>query len=200
MFFMKHITLCQQRNIRFLRNWVKCICFLFLGNIKLWVRCFTCPGLWQRRLEFMRCWRIFWSTYFWICITSRRICSFGNLGRRLVDHAYDVLQLIVYVTYYPFCRDILYILIVSMILFQGSNARKMYFMIFERGPRAFIDGTVQLIRKCVAEGSSMQQLCHFASYHISERIAVLSCLKHALAIFLAQVCSILFLVSFCAFD
>lgn len=117
-----------------------------------------------------------------------------------MDHAYDVLQLIVYVTYYPFCRDILYILIVSMILFQGSNARKMYFMIFERGPRAFIDGTVQLIRKCVAEGSSIQQLCHSASHHISERIAVLSCLKCALAMFLAQVFSILFLVSFCAFD
>ncbi|XP_059430328.1 protein DGS1, mitochondrial [Corylus avellana] len=70
---------------------------------------------------------------------------------------------------------------------EGSNARKMYFMIFERGPRAFIDGTVQLIRESVAEGSSMQQLCHSASHHISERIAVLSCLRSALAMFLAQI-------------
>ncbi|KAE8037586.1 hypothetical protein FH972_010164 [Carpinus fangiana] len=70
---------------------------------------------------------------------------------------------------------------------EGSNARKMYFMIFERGPRAFINGTVQLIRECAAEGSSMQQLSHSASHHISERIAILSCLRCALAMFLAQI-------------
>uniref|UniRef100_A0A2N9FXL1 Uncharacterized protein n=1 Tax=Fagus sylvatica TaxID=28930 RepID=A0A2N9FXL1_FAGSY len=70
---------------------------------------------------------------------------------------------------------------------EGSNARKMYFMIFERGPRAFIDGTVQLVRGCVAEGSSMQHLCHSASSHISERITVLTSLRCALATFLAQI-------------
>ncbi|KAF5471065.1 hypothetical protein F2P56_011537 [Juglans regia] len=70
---------------------------------------------------------------------------------------------------------------------EGSNARKMYFMIFERGPRAFIHGSVKLIRVCVAEGSSMQHLCHSAASHISERIKVLSCLRSELAIFLAQI-------------
>ncbi|KAG2670945.1 hypothetical protein I3760_14G110300 [Carya illinoinensis] len=63
----------------------------------------------------------------------------------------------------------------------------MYFMIFERGPRAFIQGTVKLIRVCVAEGSSMQHLCHSAASHISERIKVLSCLQSELAIFLAKI-------------
>ncbi|KAF3955251.1 hypothetical protein CMV_019508 [Castanea mollissima] len=70
---------------------------------------------------------------------------------------------------------------------EGSNARKMYFMIFERGPLAFIDGAVQLIRGCADEGSSMQNICHSASSHISERIAVLSSLRCALATFLAQI-------------
>ncbi|XP_050282783.1 protein DGS1, mitochondrial [Quercus robur] len=70
---------------------------------------------------------------------------------------------------------------------EGSNARKMYFMIFERGPLAFIDGAVQLIRGCADEGSSMQHLCHSASSHISERVAVLSSLRCALATFLAQI-------------
>lgn len=68
----------------------------------------------------------------------------------------------------------------------------MYFMIFERGPLAFIDGAVQLIRGCADEGSSMQHLCHSASSHISERVAVLSSLRCALATFLAQVCSVLY--------
>lgn len=70
---------------------------------------------------------------------------------------------------------------------EGSNARKVYFMIFERGPRAFIDGTVQLIRECVAEGSSMQHLCHSASAHISERITMLTKLRYSIATFLAEV-------------
>ncbi|KAK7847380.1 protein DGS1, mitochondrial isoform X2 [Quercus suber] len=70
---------------------------------------------------------------------------------------------------------------------EGSNARKMYFMIFERGPLAFIDGAVQLIRGCADEGSSMQHLSHSASSHISERVAVLSSLRCALATFLAQI-------------
>ena len=72
----------------------------------------------------------------------------------------------------------------------------MYFMIFERGPRAFIDGTVQFVRGRVAEGSSMQHLCHSASSHISERITVLTSLRCVLATFLAQVCSVLYVLFF----
>ncbi|XP_057501178.1 protein DGS1, mitochondrial-like [Actinidia eriantha] len=70
---------------------------------------------------------------------------------------------------------------------QGSNARKVYFLIFERGPKAFIEGTVRLIREYVVEGSGMQNLCHSASAHISNRIIVLTSLRYYLATFLAQI-------------
>ncbi|KAL0418417.1 UNVERIFIED_CONTAM: protein DGS1, mitochondrial [Sesamum radiatum] len=70
---------------------------------------------------------------------------------------------------------------------EGTNARKAYFMICERGPSAFINGTVQLIRDCLADGSSMQKLYCSASSHISERISVLTSLRYYLAAFLAKV-------------
>ncbi|XP_011090262.1 protein DGS1, mitochondrial isoform X1 [Sesamum indicum] len=70
---------------------------------------------------------------------------------------------------------------------EGTNARKAYFMICERGPCAFINGTVQLIRDCLADGSSMQKLYCSASSHISERISVLTSLRYYLAAFLAKV-------------
>ncbi|XP_011090263.1 protein DGS1, mitochondrial isoform X2 [Sesamum indicum] len=60
-------------------------------------------------------------------------------------------------------------------------------MICERGPCAFINGTVQLIRDCLADGSSMQKLYCSASSHISERISVLTSLRYYLAAFLAKV-------------
>ncbi|XP_022752415.1 protein DGS1, mitochondrial isoform X1 [Durio zibethinus] len=69
---------------------------------------------------------------------------------------------------------------------EGSNARKVYFMIFERGPRAFVNGTVQLIHESVADGSAMQHLSHSASAYISERIAVLSALRCSVSTFLAE--------------
>ncbi|PIN00768.1 hypothetical protein CDL12_26728 [Handroanthus impetiginosus] len=70
---------------------------------------------------------------------------------------------------------------------EGSNARKAYFMICERGPYAFINGTLQLMRDCLADGSSIQKLYCSASSHISERISVLTNLRYFLAIFLAKV-------------
>ena len=63
-------------------------------------------------------------------------------------------------------------------------------MIFERGPRAFVNGTVQFIRECVGQGSSLQPLSQSASAHISERITILTSLRYSLATFLAQVCLI----------
>ncbi|TYI12803.1 hypothetical protein ES332_A08G013700v1 [Gossypium tomentosum] len=69
---------------------------------------------------------------------------------------------------------------------EGSNARKVYFMIFERGPRAFVNGSVQLMREAVTDGSAMQNLSQSSSVYISERIAVLSSLRCSLAVFLAQ--------------
>ena len=65
-------------------------------------------------------------------------------------------------------------------------------MIFERGPRAFVNGSVQLMRESVTDGSAMQHLSNSASAYISERIAVLSALRCSLAAFLAEVCSVLF--------
>ncbi|KAI3461193.1 hypothetical protein Pfo_017856 [Paulownia fortunei] len=70
---------------------------------------------------------------------------------------------------------------------EGSSARKAYFMICERGPCAFINGTLQLIRDCLADGSSMQKLYCSASSHISERISVLTSIRYFLATFLAKV-------------
>ncbi|KAK2967220.1 hypothetical protein RJ640_000694 [Escallonia rubra] len=70
---------------------------------------------------------------------------------------------------------------------EGSNTDKVYFMVFERGPRAFIDCTVQVLRDCLAEGSGIQHLCFSASTHISERITILTSLRSSLATFLAQV-------------
>ncbi|OWM73562.1 protein DGS1, mitochondrial isoform X2 [Punica granatum] len=70
---------------------------------------------------------------------------------------------------------------------EGSNARKARFMLFERGPRAFIDSSIKLVKDSVREGYSIQQLCHSASSHISQRITILNGLRCALATFLAQV-------------
>ncbi|CAJ1971223.1 unnamed protein product [Sphenostylis stenocarpa] len=69
---------------------------------------------------------------------------------------------------------------------KRSDSEKARFMIFERGPRAFIDETVKLLRGLTAQGSSTQSLCQSASDFIDERVAVLSCLRYSLATFLAQ--------------
>lgn len=81
---------------------------------------------------------------------------------------------------------LIFVLMLVM-LTQGSNARKLYFMMFERGPRAFLDGSVKIVREYAA-GSSTQHICHSASVYISERIMVLTSLRYSLASFLAQVC------------
>ncbi|XP_010906408.1 protein DGS1, mitochondrial [Elaeis guineensis] len=70
---------------------------------------------------------------------------------------------------------------------EGTNTQKIYFMMFERGPRAFIDGTYQLITRLGTVGSPIQHLCCSASDMISEKIAILTSLQHCLATFLAQV-------------
>lgn len=70
---------------------------------------------------------------------------------------------------------------------EGSRGQKVYFMIFERGPRAFVDGIVQLIRNCISEGSGIQNLYCSASSHIYDRINILTSLRFALATFLAQI-------------
>ncbi|KAG6501424.1 protein DGS1, mitochondrial-like [Zingiber officinale] len=70
---------------------------------------------------------------------------------------------------------------------EGTNAQKIYFMIFERGPLAFIDGTYGMLSRLRTGGSPIQNLSHVASSTISHKIAILSGLSHHLANFLAQV-------------
>ncbi|XP_068637325.1 protein DGS1, mitochondrial-like isoform X2 [Aristolochia californica] len=69
---------------------------------------------------------------------------------------------------------------------EGTDKQKVYFMVFERGPWAFIEGSTQLLRGFATEGYSMQHLCHSANFSINERIAVLTGLQKSLAMFLAQ--------------
>ncbi|CAL1403522.1 unnamed protein product [Linum trigynum] len=70
---------------------------------------------------------------------------------------------------------------------EGSDGQKLYFMLFERGPQAFVEGTAQLVRETLKDGYSTQQLALSASAFISERLAVLRTLRCALAAFLAEV-------------
>ncbi|BAT80890.1 hypothetical protein LR48_Vigan07g037600 [Vigna angularis] len=70
---------------------------------------------------------------------------------------------------------------------KRSDSEKARFMIFERGPRAFIDETAKLLRGLTAQGSSSRSLCQSASDFIDERVVLLSSLRCSLATFLAQV-------------
>lgn len=81
----------------------------------------------------------------------------------------------------------LLIVYLFLLVFQKSDNRKAYFMVFERGPRAFIGETVKLLRGRAAQDSPLQNLCQSASDHVNERVSVLSCLRCSLATFLAQV-------------
>lgn len=68
-----------------------------------------------------------------------------------------------------------------------ADSRKVHFMVFERGPLAFIEGTIQLVRGLITQGSPMQHLAIAAASQISERVAVLTTLQRHLAILLAEI-------------
>ncbi|KAL5719467.1 hypothetical protein ACHQM5_012239 [Ranunculus cassubicifolius] len=70
---------------------------------------------------------------------------------------------------------------------EGTNAQKVYHMILERGPLAFLDGTFRLVRGCVTQGPHLQNLYRSSAAHISERVAMLTYLRQSLATFLAEV-------------
>ncbi|KAL8129396.1 hypothetical protein V2J09_018551 [Rumex salicifolius] len=70
---------------------------------------------------------------------------------------------------------------------EGSSSQKACFMFFQRGPRAFVQETAQLIQTFRTEGSSLQQLSQSVSSYIVERITILDSLRYALAKFLAKV-------------
>lgn len=71
---------------------------------------------------------------------------------------------------------------------QGTNSQKFYFMIFERGPRAFVDATYQTITRLGSNGHPVQYILHSASDMVSTKLASLTSMQHCLAAFLAEVC------------
>ncbi|KAI4383706.1 hypothetical protein MLD38_009512 [Melastoma candidum] len=70
---------------------------------------------------------------------------------------------------------------------EDSDVRKICFMIFGRGPRAFVKETTHMIRYSIIDGSPVYQLVSSASVHIFERMAILSRLRCLVAGFLAEV-------------
>ena len=63
-------------------------------------------------------------------------------------------------------------------------------MIFERGPRAFVEAAWQTLTRLKSNGSPVPHLLHSASDMVSTKLAVLTSMQHCLAAFLAEVCLI----------
>jgi hypothetical protein len=76
----------------------------------------------------------------------------------------------------------------DVLLFQGTTSQKLYFMIFERGPRAFVDATYQTLTRVGSNGWPVQYILHSVSDMVSTKIAALTSMQHCLAAFLAEVC------------
>ncbi|ONL98183.1 Protein DGS1 mitochondrial [Zea mays] len=70
---------------------------------------------------------------------------------------------------------------------EGTNSQKVYFMIFERGPRAFVDATYQTLTRLGSNGRPVQYILHSASDMVSTKLAALTSMQHCLAAFLAEV-------------
>ncbi|KMZ72041.1 hypothetical protein ZOSMA_16G00050 [Zostera marina] len=70
---------------------------------------------------------------------------------------------------------------------EGTDVQKIYFMVLERGPRAFVGETIHMVARCVKEGSPVQYFCNSASNTISKNISALTSLQYFLATFLSQV-------------
>ncbi|KAJ4780228.1 Nuclear control of ATPase protein 2 [Rhynchospora pubera] len=70
---------------------------------------------------------------------------------------------------------------------EGTSSQKIYFMVFERGPRAFAKEIYQFAISLTSQGSSIQYLSDSASEMISIRLAILTSLQHSLSTFLAEV-------------
>lgn len=70
---------------------------------------------------------------------------------------------------------------------EGTNSQKVYFMIFERGPRAFVDTTYQTLTRLGSNGRPVQYILHSASDMVSTKLAALTSMQHCLAAFLAEI-------------
>ncbi|CAM0953368.1 unnamed protein product [Alopecurus aequalis] len=70
---------------------------------------------------------------------------------------------------------------------EGSNSHKMYFMIFERGPRAFGQALWDSLSRLRSNINPSQYLLHSASDMVSTNIAVLTKIQNCFAVFLAEI-------------
>ncbi|XP_044948941.1 protein DGS1, mitochondrial-like isoform X2 [Hordeum vulgare subsp. vulgare] len=69
---------------------------------------------------------------------------------------------------------------------RGSNSQQIYFMIFERGPSAFVETTCQRLTR-LGNNGGQQSLLNSAKAMISTNIDVLMSIERCLATFLAEV-------------
>ncbi|CAM0873232.1 unnamed protein product [Alopecurus aequalis] len=72
---------------------------------------------------------------------------------------------------------------------DGTSLQKMYFMIFERGPRAFVEATCQTLTRLRSYRSPSDYLVDSAYDTISTKLAGLTSIQHCLSAFLAEVYS-----------
>ncbi|TVU47007.1 hypothetical protein EJB05_06583 [Eragrostis curvula] len=70
---------------------------------------------------------------------------------------------------------------------EGTASQKLYYMIFERGPRAFVDVTCQTLTRFGSNERPVQYILHSASDMVSTNLAALTSMQHCLAAFLAEV-------------
>ncbi|KAJ7565757.1 hypothetical protein O6H91_02G073500 [Diphasiastrum complanatum] len=70
---------------------------------------------------------------------------------------------------------------------QGIDALKVHFMLFERGPRAFLEGIEVIVCSVIRKQSPLQNLVYSASTSITEKVRVLKDLQCRLAGLVAQV-------------
>uniref|UniRef100_A0A0E0KES1 Uncharacterized protein n=1 Tax=Oryza punctata TaxID=4537 RepID=A0A0E0KES1_ORYPU len=68
-----------------------------------------------------------------------------------------------------------------------TDSQKVYFMIFQRGPRAFVETTCQMLAKLRCNGSPVQDLLASESYMVSTKLDILTRMQRCLAYFLAEV-------------
>lgn len=70
---------------------------------------------------------------------------------------------------------------------EGTYSRKVHFMVFERGPLAFIEGTIQLVHGFITEDSPLQHLANVAASRIYKNVEELTTLQRHLATLLAEI-------------
>uniref|UniRef100_A0A0D9VU51 Uncharacterized protein n=1 Tax=Leersia perrieri TaxID=77586 RepID=A0A0D9VU51_9ORYZ len=70
---------------------------------------------------------------------------------------------------------------------MGTDSQKVYYMILQRGPRAFVETTCQTLARHGRNGSPVQHLLNSLSDMIATKIGVLTRMQHYLASFIVEV-------------